>query len=387
MSLEPIEQIIRTIEQKKYILITTRANPNGDAIASALAFYLFLKKLGKKTDIIIDVDEERSISDYDFLPEHSMVSKTLNKNNETVLEFDLGSDNIKGLTYSVKNNTLKIRLFNEKGTMQLNSPRVKQAEYKYDLIVVLDTTDLESLGKVYEEHAEFFYHTPIINIDHQADNEHFGELNFVDFTSVSTTEIIFNLIEIWQKDLIDESLSTCLLTGIILESKSFQTPNITPRTLAISSELVTLGAKRELIIEKLFYNKPINTLQMWGHVLSNLKTDPENNIMWSTVTSKDLIETQTNEQNLIGVVEEMLSQAPQAKIAFVIYEIENIWKLVAHTHCKIIDLRTLFLSLNPYGTKHFIQAHLHQKNPEQSIAILIDMIKERWPKEDKMPKF
>ena len=187
--------------------------------------------------------------------------------------------------------------------------------------------------------------------------------------------------------MLDEHICTCILTGIIQESKSFQTHNITPRSLSISSELITLGAKRELIIEKLFYNKPINTLQMWGHVLANLKTDPENNIMWSVVGWDDLQETDTSEQSLLGVVEEMLSQTPQAKIAFVIYQTEDKWKLVVHTHFNSIDLRTLLLPLNPYGTKHFVQAELGDKNPKGIVEYLQRLIKDNWPKEDKMPKF
>ncbi len=387
MSLEPIQQIIKTIEQKKHILITTRANPDGDAIASALGFCLLLKKLGKKVDVVIDTEKFGPKQEYSFLPNHQKISPSLNNTNDTTIEFDLGTNNIHGLTYKVKNNKLSIRLFTDNKNLELNSPHIKKEDYPYDLIIVLDTTDLESLGKIYDEHTEFFYHAPIINIDHQADNEHFGELNFVELTAVSTTEIIFTIIELWGKDLLDEHVGTCLLAGIIAESKSFQMPNITPRSLTIASELVTLGAKRELIVEKLFHNKPINTLQIWGRTLANLTTNPKTSTMWSIVRASDFEETQTSENELMGIVEEMFSQTPQVKIACIVYQIENDWKLVAHTHSHTLDLRSIFLPLNPYGTKHFIQTPLHGNNPQDLISELCNLISDRWPHEEHTPKF
>ncbi|MBU2576016.1 DHH family phosphoesterase, partial [Patescibacteria group bacterium] len=234
MQLDEIQQIIKTFENKKHILITTKANPDGDAICSSLAFYLLARKLGKKADIVIDNKSFGINPNFNFLPEYSLIQSNIPKANDMVLEFDIGDNNINGLTYKVKNNKLMIRMFPNNKNMRLSTPRIKQESYSHDLIVVLDACDLDSLGNIYDEHTEFFYHTPIINIDHKAENEHFGELNLIELTATATTEILFALTETLDKNFLDEKISTCLLAGIIHESKSFQTNSITPRTLAIA---------------------------------------------------------------------------------------------------------------------------------------------------------
>ncbi len=45
------QQIFEQIKKAKHILITFNKIWNGDAVASALAIYLFLKKLDKDVDI------------------------------------------------------------------------------------------------------------------------------------------------------------------------------------------------------------------------------------------------------------------------------------------------------------------------------------------------
>ncbi|MDP2766655.1 MAG: hypothetical protein Q8O41_04270, partial [Candidatus Methanoperedens sp.] len=56
----------------------------------------------------------------------------------------------------------------------------RSSGFKYDLIIALDTADLESLGQIYDNDTEFFYKTPIINIDHHSENEEFGQINFIE---------------------------------------------------------------------------------------------------------------------------------------------------------------------------------------------------------------
>ena len=48
-----IDNIKEEIEKAKDIVILTHETPDGDAIGSALAMYLALKKLGKAVDVII----------------------------------------------------------------------------------------------------------------------------------------------------------------------------------------------------------------------------------------------------------------------------------------------------------------------------------------------
>lgn len=284
-----------------------------------------------------------------------------------ILEFNIGDNNINGLTYKIKNGKLIIRMFPDNKNMQIGVPKIKQESYSHDLIIVLDTCDLDSLGSIYDENTEFFYHTPIINIDHKAENEHFGELNLVELTATATCEILFTLIETLDKNFLNKKISTCLLAGIIHESKSFQTNSITPRLLSIASELITLGADRGLIIQKLFYNKKINTIQLWGRVLANIKTDEQAEIAWSSVSEKDFKETETKEKDLLSVVDDLIAHAPESKIVALIYRQNDKFNAIIHTHEAQIDLRRIFSRLGAHGSKNFIECESYKKNIDDVI--------------------
>jgi len=191
MMLDAIQQVIKTLEAKNHVLITTKTNPGGDSLASVLAFYLLLKKMGKKATIAIDTEQFQINKMFDFLPEFESIQQKINKSKDVIIEFDIENSSIKSLTYKIKNNKLTIHLFPENGELAIKSPKIKNEEY--DAILVLDSEDLDSLGKIYGDHTEFFYHTSIINIDHKPENEHFGEVNLVELTATSTSEIIFSL--------------------------------------------------------------------------------------------------------------------------------------------------------------------------------------------------
>ena len=48
-----IDNIKEEIEKAEDIVVLTHESPDGDAVGSALAMYLALKKLNKKVDVII----------------------------------------------------------------------------------------------------------------------------------------------------------------------------------------------------------------------------------------------------------------------------------------------------------------------------------------------
>jgi len=125
-------------------------------------------------------------------------------------------------------------------------------DFPYDLIFVLDTEDLESLGELYNRNADFFYHTPLINIDHHPHNMRFGQVNFIEVTATSTAEMLYHFFKSWSPENFDGDVATCLLSGMIGKTNCFKSPSITPKALIAASELIGLGARREQVITCLY---------------------------------------------------------------------------------------------------------------------------------------
>ena len=318
------QQIFNQIERAKNILITFSIDWNGDALASALAFYLFLKKMNKNVDVAASRIDGQKNEPYKFLPAFTDIKTSLDNLAKFIVSLDITNAKVDQIKYVIDNNTLNFIISPRSGWFTKDDVRAATSGYKYDLVITLNASDLESLGKIYDGNVDFFYKTTIINIDHNPGNEEFGQVNFVELNAVATTEVLFELFKDYRADFIDEDIATCLLTGIIYKTKSFKTPNLTPHALATTSELIRLGARREEIVNHLYRSRDLNVLKLWGRVLNNLQGADENKVIWSTLYKNDFDLTGATPESLSEVIDELIVNIPQAKVIVLFYSTSEI---------------------------------------------------------------
>jgi phosphoesterase RecJ-like protein len=219
------------------------------------------------------------------------------------------------------------------------------------LIISLGATDLKSHDHLFHSHADFFFATPIINIDHSPANEHFGQLNLVDTTATAVAEVCHNFLHLIDPELLDEEIATCFLAGMIAKTKSFKTPNVTPRTLKTASVLMSKGAKRDLIVENLFRTRSVETLRLWGRALARLKSQPESKIVWTLLSKQDFMHAGATEADLPDVVDELITSSPEAKVVVLLYE-DNESNICAVIRAEQPhDAMALAASFRPAGTR------------------------------------
>jgi len=326
------QQIMEQIDRAKEILITFKKNFTGDSITSSLALKAVLSKLDKH--VTIAASDYKTPKNYYFLPDHKAIESDLFHLKKFTIIVDTKNAPVEELAYDKIGDQLKIFLTPKTGVYTERQVSFGASDYKYDLIIVLDSPDLESLGYIYEHHADFFYHTPIINIDHSPTNEYFGQINKVELPMTSTAEIVYGLIEGMGIELIDEKIATYLYTGMTDKTKSFKTPNVTPKTLTIASRLINLGADREKIVTNLYRTKSVQMLKLWGRALARLQIDPRLKLVWTMLTRQDLDMTGAQEHEINGLVDEIISETPQAEtiIIFSQGDHENINVTVHTTH-------------------------------------------------------
>ena len=227
------------------------------------------------------------------------------------------------MSYDIKDNWLYIHLNPKEGTISKKELRTAQSSFKYDLIITINSPDMESLGDIFENNTDLFYRLPIINIDHQAGNEHYGAVNLVELDKTSSAEIVYGLFKQIDNSLINEEMATAFLTGVISKTRSFKTNNITPFTLNISSELMNRGADREKIIKHLYYSRSINSLKIWGQALTHLQHDNGLGLVWTVITRDELIRSQASEEELTELIDELILNSPDAKLILLLYEVPD----------------------------------------------------------------
>ncbi|OGB73587.1 hypothetical protein A3K24_01940 [candidate division Kazan bacterium RIFCSPHIGHO2_01_FULL_44_14] len=318
METTPKQQTVELINRAQRILVVP-SRPDGDSVGSALALLQVFKKLNKEVSLGI-LDPVSQV--YQFLPSISEVATDIDGVRDFIITLDSPVAEADKLSYNFEDGKLNIIITPKRGRYQPENVSFVQGQFKYDAIIVLDAADLHQLGQAYDRYPTLFQEVPVINIDHHASNAYFGSVNLVDLTATSTAEILIGLIEALGPNLIDPEIATCLLTGIISDTGSFQNANTTPKSLTVAAQLVGFGARQQEIIKHLFKTKPLSQLKLWGQVLSRIQFDMTTKLAWATVTPEDLISTGASSEEASGLIDELMTSIPGADIVLLLSEKE-----------------------------------------------------------------
>lgn len=325
MPLNPHELQAATdaIDRAKRILIIPHANVDPDGLGSALACFSVFRAIGKECTVVCPDTLPQSLK---FLPNFEFLASGVDSEQEFVITLDTsGGVEIDKLRYTVEDNKVNIIIVPKKGRITAKHITTLDTGSAYDLIVVVDTAELSLLGSVYADNVDLFSGTPVLNIDHHISNTRFGQLQLIDPTCASATEVLFTWFvthPIW-KDLITPDLATLLLTGLITDTRSFQNPNTTPRSLEVAANLLDLGARQQEIIQNIYKTKPLSTLKIWGRALNRIQVDAEAGIVWSSISKEDLQEMGSTSKETAGILDELISTIPNADVYVLFTEIEE----------------------------------------------------------------
>ncbi|MCX6778700.1 MAG: hypothetical protein NTU97_00505 [Candidatus Magasanikbacteria bacterium] len=351
MALEREKQLMEAINQSRHILVVFR-HDSGDGLASALALKVLLTKLNKEAEIVSPGNPPTKL--FDFLPGFSDIRAELSPLQKFIIKVDLTKNKLASLSYDVKNDNLFIYITPKTGLINHEAIKTAATDLKFDLIITLDCPDLLGLGALYQNNTDLFTKVPIINIDHNPANENFGSINWVDISALASAEIIFELLQKTWPDLINPEMATLLLTGLIVKTQSFRAANINGRTLQNASKLVNMGADREKIVQNLYRRRTLPTLKLWGKALANLKNDNQNGLVWTTLTKEEFITSGAQPIELEEVIEELISNAPEAKIIVLVYETEAGVEIIVSSQAHL-DLKELLRSFNPEGVREKVK--------------------------------
>lgn len=322
METTPKVQISELIRNSNSVLVLAHADPDGDAIGSVLAMRLILQKLKKEVDVALFGSLPQNCS---FLPGFGEIGQAVEASNDLVLTIDTrqtGNDLKLGHKLLNDKRQVIIVLSPSRGTLVPEDVTIARSRPKYDLILILDCSELERIGPIVKDMPDLFYETPTVSIDHHATNSYFAKVNWVDMTATSTAEMLVSLIESLgrNENLLDADVATCLLTGLTTDTGSFQNQTTTPKSLTVAAQLVAAGARQQEIIEKIFRTKPLSTLKLWGKVLSNIHEDTKHNFVWASVTSEEAKSVGADPKETGGMIDELLKTAAGVNFVLLLSE-------------------------------------------------------------------
>jgi len=208
-----IQKILEKIDASTRILVASHASPDGDALASTLAFFHALRNQGKE---VFPLNVDGAPEPYDFLP---------------------GADSLH---------------------------RKLPSDDRFDIGFVLDAGELARVGADIRAVCD-----DLVNIDHHPYSETFGSINWVDEKASATGAMIYRLIKTagWEITL---PIAVNLYTAVISDTGSFRYSNADPEAFSIGAEMVRLGVDPWNIASGLYENQPPQRLKLLGLCLATL---------------------------------------------------------------------------------------------------------------------
>jgi phosphoesterase RecJ-like protein len=309
-------QSIKALEVTQNILILPSQPVDGDSLGSALAMYRVLQAKGKNVTVVLTAEVPEILK---FMPGTDIIQQTANVYSDFVVTIDLKDGKFKNIEHDIVDNKINIIVTPERGTILPEQVSFPKPDKKYDLLLILDAADLTQLGDFYIQNYSIFSEVPSINIDHHASNSKFASINLVDSSASSTTQILFHLLKTMGAE-IDADTATLLLAGIITDTGSFQNSNTTPEAFDLAGDLIDLGARQQEIIKHIYKTKQLETLKLWGKILSGIQVDEANRLMWSSVSQLDFSETGTTEKDTGDIIDDLMANAEEADVIVLMIE-------------------------------------------------------------------
>ena len=182
------------------------------------------------------------------------------------------------------------------------------------LVVAIDASDIERIGRVYE--PERFAGVSLVNIDHHVTNTHYGQINWV-VPKSSTAELIYDLVCVMEIPL-DPTIATCLLAGVVSDTRGFRTSSANIGTLRTATDLVEAGASLPDVADALFNHRSPGILPLWGAAFARAQIS--DGILWTEVSREMLAESGADLSASSGLVN-FMSTLDGARVAVVFREV------------------------------------------------------------------
>lgn len=190
---------------------------------------------------------------------------------------------------------------------------VDDAFFHEALAIVCDTANR---GRIDDE--RYLQAKEIIKIDHHPEVDAYGDISWVDTSSSSTSEMIYQLFQVGKSRAFQftDHAAKLLYAGIIGDTGRFLFPSTTKRTFEYAAELVQYNFDRTKLYNQL-YEMDASIAQLKGYILSKLKIN-EHGVSSVRVT-KDILEnyniTAEQTSKLVGVLGDI--KGIQAWVIFV----------------------------------------------------------------------
>ncbi|ORV10307.1 DHH family phosphoesterase [Mycobacterium celatum] len=185
-----------------------------------------------------------------------------------------------------------------------------------ELVVTVDIPSVNRLGGLRDLAGAG---QELLVIDHHASNQLFGTANFVDPSADSTTMLVADLLDAWDKP-IDIEVAHCLYAGLTTDTGSFRWASARAHRLA--ARLVELGVDNASISRALLDTHPFAWLMMLSRVLGSAQLMSDavggRGLVYAVVPNEEWVRARPEE---VESIVDIVRTTAQAEVAAVFKEV------------------------------------------------------------------
>lgn len=238
-----VAQVAERIRTSDNVLVALSKDPSVDELSAALGLTFMLDKIGKRATAIFSGAIPNAI---EFLePE-----KTFEANTDSLQDFIIALDKEKAdhLRYKIDGDYVKVFITPYKTTINESDMEFSHGDYNVDLVISLNVSEVGDLDAALSEYGRIMHDATSINITAGVAGN-FGDIEWGDPEASSVSEMVGSLADAIKDkdDILDKSISTALLAGIVAATNRFSNERTTAETMALASKLMAAGADQQLI--------------------------------------------------------------------------------------------------------------------------------------------
>ncbi len=211
------------LEKPRRFLLTTHINPDGDGLGSEVAMALWLRAMGKQVRVLNDSPVPPA---FDFLARHLPLE---------------GWD----------------------------AERAERAFTESDVLLVLDTSNRQRIGRVAEVAARHVIAIAVVD-HHVTHSRGFGQVNVIEPEASSTGEILYELMNEAGAE-ITPAIAEALYVALMTDTGSFRYSNATPAAHRMAADLIERGVDPQLTHNRVHTHASPGRLRFFGEVLGALE--------------------------------------------------------------------------------------------------------------------
>lgn len=303
------------ILDSKHIVLISHIHPDGDTIGANLALYNILKNLGKKVSLFNATKDELPI-EFDFLEGYSKIMAKLPKYFDLAISCDCGS---------------------------FDRLKIEQGDFE------------------------------LINIDHHASNDNFGDINIVLPQASSAGMVVYKFLKSNEVE-ITKQCAISLYTSIAEDTGFFQYGGIDESTFEVAKDLIKCGADPELIARNVQSRQSLAKIRLEAYMLSNFELHEDASIASIIIDNHVLKQSGAKRSDTKNMISKLLDIV-NVKVSMMVLEQEGFFKISLRSDGDI-DVSKISVIYGGGGHKNAAGFNVKGSDAIATCKEIIDRIKE-----------